>query len=315
MLSSTTPTATTPTGTTSVETIADLLAHSDRPLRSFEFMPPRSEDDVYQLWRATDALVPLEPDFISVTYGANGSNRDRTLRCTRHMVTTGLRTVGHLTCVSQSTAELEQAIEGYREAGVNHILAIRGDMPGGATVPWVARPDGLANATELVRLVKRIYPAACVGVGAFPDGHPASNDLELDARILADKAAAGAEFAITQLFFIPEHYTALVARVRALGCDIPIIPGIMPITSFGQIKRFGELSGTDVPADLVARITEVCEDRAAMRQIGLQAAARLCCRLLDEGAPGLHYYTLNRSRATTELHSMVRDLRPEMPGR
>ncbi len=301
--------------TTSTATIADLLAGSGRPLRSFEFMPPRSEEDVYQLWRATDALVPLEPDFISVTYGANGSSRDRTLRCTRHMVASGLRTVGHLTAVSQSAAELEQAVVDYHDAGVDHILAIRGDMPGGATVPWVARPDGLASATELVRLVKRINPDACVGVGAFPDGHPGSGDLDLDARILAEKAEAGASYAITQLFFIPEHYTALVARVRALGCGIPIIPGIMPITSYGQIRRFGDLSGTEVPADLVARLSEVAEDRAAVRAIGLEAAARLCCRLLDEGAPGLHYYTLNRSRATTELHSMVRDLRPGPWGR
>ncbi|MDN5977449.1 methylenetetrahydrofolate reductase [Acidipropionibacterium jensenii] len=297
---------------TSTATIADLLARPGRPLRSFEFMPPRSEEDVYRLWQATDSLVPLEPDFISVTYGANGSNRDRTLRCTRHMVASGLRTVGHLTCVSQSVAELEQAVCDYRDAGVDHILAIRGDMPGGATEPWLARPDGLANATELVRLVKRVNPQACVGVGAFPDGHPASGDLDLDARILADKARAGASFAITQLFFIPEHYTRLVARVRALGCDIPIIPGIMPITSYGQIRRFGDLSGTDVPADLVARLTRVADDRAAVREIGLEAAAQLCCRLLDEGAPGLHYYTLNRSRATTELHSMVRDRRPQL---
>ncbi|AXE39219.1 methylenetetrahydrofolate reductase [Acidipropionibacterium virtanenii] len=302
MLSSTRP----------AETIADLLTRAERPLTSFEFMPPRSEEDVYRLWRATDALVPLSPDFISVTYGANGSSRDRTLRCTRHMVASGLRTVGHLTAVSQSVAELEQAVRDYHDAGVDHILAIRGDMPGGATEPWLARPDGLANATDLVRLVHRVNPDACVGVGAFPDCHPASGDLDLDARILADKAEAGASYAITQLFFIPEHYTDLVARVRALGCDIPIIPGIMPITSFGQIRRFGELSGTDVPADLVARLSEVAEDRAAVRAIGLEAAARLCCRLLDQGAPGLHYYTLNRSRATTELHAMVRDRRPGM---
>lgn len=299
-----------PSTTTSTVTIADLLARAGRPLTSFEFMPPRSEEDVYRLWRATDLLVPLEPDFVSVTYGANGSRRDRTLRCTRHMVESGLRTVGHLTAVSQSVAELERTVAEYADSGVCNILAIRGDMPGGATEPWVARPDGLPNATELVRLVKRVNPGACVGVGAFPDGHPASGDLDLDARILVDKAEAGASYAITQLFFIPDHWTALVDRVRAMGCDIPIIPGIMPITSFGQIERFAELSGTDVPADLVARLSAVRDDRAAVRELGLEAAAGLCCRLLDEGAPGLHFYTLNRSRATTELHAMVHDRRP-----
>ena len=137
-------------------TIADLLAAGDRPLHSFEFMPPRSEDDVYRLWSATDALVPMAPDFISVTYGANGSRRDRTLRCTQHMVSTGLRTVGHLTCVVQSVSDLEQMVADYAESGVNHILAVRGDMPGGAGQPWVAHPEGLPNATELVRLVKRV---------------------------------------------------------------------------------------------------------------------------------------------------------------
>lgn len=293
-------------------TIADLLASAGRPLHSFEFMPPRSEDDVYRLWSATDALVPMTPDFISVTYGANGSRRDRTLRCTQHMVSTGLRTVGHLTCVSQSVAELEATVADYAEVGVDHILAIRGDMPGGAGEPWVARPDGLPNATELVRLVKRVNPQACVGVGAFPDGHPESRDIDLDARILVEKAEAGASFAITQLFFVPDHWTRLVERVRALGCDIPIIPGVMPITSYGQIRRFAELSGTEVPAELVARLEAVREDRAEVRRIGLEAAVQMCCELLDAGAPGLHYYTLNRSRATTELRTMLARRRPEL---
>ncbi|MDO4411620.1 methylenetetrahydrofolate reductase [NAD(P)H] [Cutibacterium sp.] len=295
-------------------TIADLLASGNRPLHSFEFMPPRSEDDVYRLWSATDALVPMAPDFISVTYGANGSRRDRTLRCTQHMVSTGLRTVGHLTCVDQSVSDLEKMVADYAESGVDHILAIRGDMPGGAGQPWVAHPEGLSNATELVKLIKRVHPEACVGVGAFPDGHPEAADIDLDARILVDKAEAGASFAITQLFFLPSHYQRLVDKVRSMGCDIPIIPGIMPITSYGQIHRFAELSGTDVPAELVARIDAVKDDKAAVRRIGLEAAAVLCCELLDDGAPGLHYYTLNRSRATIELRTMLAQRRPKLVG-
>ena len=153
-----------------------------------------------------------------------------------------------------------------------------------------------------------------MGVGAFPDGHPESADIDLDARILVDKAEAGASFAITQLFFLPSHYQRLVDRVRAMGCDIPIIPGIMPITSYGQIRRFAELSGTDVPAELVARIEAVKEDKAAVRRIGLEAAVDMCCELLDSGAPGLHYYTLNRSRATTELRTMLARRRPQLAG-
>lgn len=301
------------TSPTRKPTIADLLAAGGHRLHSFEFMPPRSEEDVYRLWSATDALAPLDPDFISVTYGANGSRRDRTLRCSQHMVSTGLRTVGHLTAVDQDVADLEQMVADYADSGIDHILAIRGDMPGGATEPWVARADGLPNATELVKLVRRVHPEACIGVGAFPDTHPAGSP-DLDARILVDKYEAGASFAITQLFFVADHWSRLVERVRALGCPIPIIPGIMPITSYGQIRRFTELAGTVVPDEVVARVEQVKDDKAAVRRVGIEMAAELCCQLLDAGAPGLHYFTLNRSRATTELHAMVTRLRPGLWG-
>lgn len=286
------------------QTIADLLAQ-DRILHSFEFMPPRDEEDVYRLWRATDALVPLAPDFVSVTYGADGSRRDRTLRCTEHMVTTGLRTMGHLTCVDQSRDQLEATVEGYRQAGVDHVLAIRGDMPGGAGQPWRAHPRGLSTATQLVRLVREVYPDACIGVAAFPDGHPDSGDLDLDARILVEKYEAGASFAITQLFLVADHWERLVERVRALGCDIPIIPGIMPVTSYRQIERISRLSGAELPEAVVSRLAQVRHDPVAARREGLLVATELCCRLLDAGAPGLHYFTLNRSTATTQLHAMV----------
>lgn len=286
-------------------TIAELLATENRPLASFEFFPPKSADESERLWQAIHRLTPLKPDFVSVTYGANGSNRDRTIDLTRRLaLDPAVRTMGHLTCASQSRDELVSTIESYRDAGLGHVLAIRGDMPGGPTTPWVRHPDGLANATELVRLVKRVGDF-CVGVAAFPDVHPQARDADLDARILVEKAEAGAQFAITQLFFDADSYFRLVDRVRALGCDLPIIPGIQPITLFSQVRRFAELSGAELPASVVARLDAVADDPVAVREVGRQIGVELCRRLLDGGAPGLHFFTLNRSVAT---RSIVKEL-------
>jgi methylenetetrahydrofolate reductase (NADPH) len=289
-------------------TVADLLRRDD-PTYSFEFFPPRTPEDADKLWQTLDTLAPLAPDFVSVTYGANGSTRDRTLTITERMAReSSLRTVGHLTCASQSRAELVAAIEAYRDAGVHHVLAIRGDMPGGPTEPWVRHPDGLANATELVRLVRETGDF-CVGVGAFPDPHPQVRDAALDARLLAEKAEAGAEFAITQLFFRPESYLSLVERVRALGCDIPIVPGIMPITQIGQVARFAEFSGAELPTEVVARLTAVADDPKAVRHVGVEIATELSLAVLAGGAPGLHFYTQNRSLATRSILQRVRAAR------
>lgn len=289
-------------------TVADLLA-SGRTTYSFEFFPPKTPEDADRLWQTLDTLGPLEPDFVSVTYGANGSTRDRTLTITERMAReSSLRTIGHLTCASQSRAELVAAIEGYAAAGVHHVLAIRGDMPGGPTEPWIRHPEGLANATELVRLVKATGDF-CVGVAAFPDPHPQQRDADLDARVLAAKAEAGAEFAITQLFFRPESYLSLVERVRALGCDLPIIPGIMPITQIGQIRRFAEFSGAELPTEVVSRLEAVADDPKAVRAVGVDLATELSLAVLDGGAPGLHFFTQNRSVATRGILRRVRAAR------
>ena len=181
-------------------------------------------------------------------------------------------------------------------------------MPGGPTVPWVRHPEGLANATELVRLVKS-RGDFCVGVAAFPDVHPERRDADLDARILVDKAEAGAEFAITQLFFGADSYFALVERVRALGCDIPIIPGIMPVTNLAQIERFSQLSGADLPVAVVERLRSVGDDPAAVRRVGATIASELAVDLLRGGAPGLHFFTQNRSTATREIMSLLLERR------
>lgn len=277
---------------------------------SFEFFPPKDDAGAQALLAAIDALEPLAPDFVSVTYGATGSSRERTIEATRLVQPrTGAITVGHLTCVSQSVADLTAAIDAYAEAGVRHILAVRGDPPGGPTAPWQRHPDGLDNATELVELVKS-RGDFCVGVGAFPDAHPDRKDVELDARILADKQAAGAEFAITQLFFDADAYFRLVERAGRHGADLPIIAGIMPVTNIGQIERFAGFSGADLPTAVTGRLYAVADDPSAVREVGVEIAVELCDRLLAQGAPGLQFFTQNRSRATAEILGRLRRIAP-----
>ncbi|MDO5286694.1 MAG: methylenetetrahydrofolate reductase [NAD(P)H] [Actinomycetia bacterium] len=292
---------------TSQPTVARLIAESGRPTFSFEFFPPKSPQDAERLWRTIDRLAPLEPDFVSVTYGASGSSRERTLAITERLAReSSLRVMGHLTCASQSRAELVRAVEDYRDAGVHHVLAVRGDMPGGPTEPWVPHPEGLANATELVQLVKQTGDF-CVGVAAFPDPHPQTHDPDLDARLLVAKAQAGAEMAITQLFFRADSYTALVDRVRALGCDLPILAGIMPITQIGQITRFAEFSGAELPVEVTSRLERVAGDPEAVREVGVEIATELSLQVLRAGAPGLHFFTQNRSTATRQILARVRE--------
>lgn len=287
-------------------TIAELLAHGGAPTMSFEFFPPKDDAGTAQLVEAITALQPLHPDFVSVTYGATGSSRERTIDATKLITArTDALTMGHLTCVSQSTTELRGAVQAYAEAGVRHILAVRGDPPGGPTAPWQRHPEGLDNATELVQLVKESGDF-CVGVGAFPDGHPEHHDVDLDARILAEKQQAGAEFAITQLFFDAEAYFRLVERVRAIGCTLPIIAGIMPVTTISQIERFAGFSGAPLPSAVVSRLHAVADDPAAVREVGVDIAVELCHTVLAGGAPGLQFFTQNRSRATAEILSALR---------
>ena len=220
------------------QTIGELLATATEPTFSFEFFPPKNEVGQELLTKTISELEPLGPDWVSVTYGANGSSRQRTLDATMAILqTTDFRVMGHLTCTGQSIDELKAVIDAYGDSGVHNILAIRGDMPGGPSVPWELHPGGLANATELVELV-RSRGDFCVGVAAFPDGH-ATSTLEQDAQILLGKQQAGASFAVTQLFFDVGHYFELVGRARSAGCTLPIVPGIMPVTSVKQLGRFG----------------------------------------------------------------------------
>ena len=284
-------------------TLTDALVTG--PSYSFEFFPPKDDAAEAQLWQAIRRLEPLNPTFVSVTYGAGGSTRDRTTRITARIgEDTTLHPVAHLTCVGASRAELRRVVGAYAAGGVRTVLALRGDPPGGPGDHWERHPEGLDHAVDLVRLVRGLGDFA-VGVAAFPDRHPESPDLEHDAWVLAAKADAGADFAVTQFFFETDAYFRLLERTAAHGVRIPIIPGIMPVTNVRQLERFAKLSGPPVPERVARRLHEVADSPADVRRVGVELATELCGRLLAGGAPGLHFYTLNRSTATLEVFAQL----------
>lgn len=271
------------------------------PSMSFEFFPPANDASETALWDAIRRLESVQPDFVSVTYGAGGSNQDRTVRVTERIAReTTLTPLAHLTCVGASVAALRQVIGMYAASGVRNILALRGDPPGNPGGEWVPHPEGLNHATDLVELVRSLGDFT-IGVAAFPDVHPASPDLDHDVEVMVRKADAGATFAITQMVFDADSYLRLRDRVAARR-DLPITPGLMPVTNFKQVARMSQLMGTPLPREVVSRLEVVSDDPAAIREVGVQIATELAQRMLDEGAPGLHFITMNRSTATLEVH-------------
>jgi methylenetetrahydrofolate reductase (NADPH) len=269
---------------------------------SFEFFPPKTEQGVVHLWDAIRRLEPLHPTLVSVTYGAGGTTRDRTVAITQQIAReTTLTPMGHLTCVGSTVEELRAVIAAYADAGVHHVLALRGDPPGGPQATWTHTPGGLHHADALVDLIGRLGDFS-IGVAAFPGGHPASGSAQEDVDVLMAKQERGADFAITQFLFTADEYFDLVGRARSAGVDMPIIPGIMPVTDVRQVRRFAELSGTPLPKAVVAQLEEVADDPAAVVDVGVDVASALCQELLRGGAPGLHFFTLNRSTSTLRVH-------------
>ncbi|HVL99126.1 MAG TPA: methylenetetrahydrofolate reductase [NAD(P)H] [Egibacteraceae bacterium] len=282
--------------------VRDLLRDGG-PAFSFEFFPPKTDEGEQQLWRAISELEPLKPTYVSVTCRASGSTHERTIRTVERIAReTSITPVAHLTCAGVSRDELRTTIRRLADAGVRNVLALRGDPPAGLDKEWVAHRDGLRHAAELVALLHE-EGDFCVGVAAFPETHPESSDPDTDVRYFVEKVAAGADFAVTQFFFDPDDYFRMVARVREAGCDVPIVAGVMPVTNLSSIERMAALSGAAFPIDLAGRLRRVGDDPERVRAIGVEVASDLCRRLLDGGAPGIHFYTLNRSTATREIYT------------
>jgi len=265
---------------------------------SLEFFPPKDEAGEARLWSALSQLQPIAPDFVSVTYGAGGSTRDRTIRVTSEITKrTSIPTVAHLTCVGASKDELIEILNQFKSSGIESILALRGDPAGGPKAKWESVPGGLNFAQELVELA--VGMGFKVGVGAYPDGHPASgHNLEKDIEVLLAKEKSGASFATTQFFFEVEKWQAIVDKLAAAGSHLPVLAGILPITNVKQLNRMVELSGMQVPTFIANKFEKYGDDLEATKEIGIEIATDLGAELLRRGVPGLHFYTMNSAQST-----------------
>ena len=295
--------------------IRERLAHK-RPVFSFEFFPPKTEKGEAVLWRSLEQLAPLAPDFVSVTYGAGGSTRARTLelvaRIKREL---GVEPMAHLTCVGASRDELARTIDDLGDKDIRNILALRGDPPQGQT-DFVAAPGGLRHASELVAFIRERGPF-CVGAACYPELHPEAPDGATDLKWLRHKVDAGVDFLITQLCFDNDAYYAFVRRAHEAGIHVPILPGIMPVTNFDQIQRFTQVCGVTLPALLRQRLAAIADDPQEVFWTGVSYAAHQCRALLSPpalepfttprpGVPGIHFYTLNKSPATRAIFEILR---------
>jgi methylenetetrahydrofolate reductase (NADPH) len=274
------------------------------PAFSFEFFPPKDQEGVERLFETISQLAPYEPAYVSVTYGAGGSTRRLTVELVRRIKQeVGIEAMAHLTCVGATSHDLASVLDELRESGIDNVIALRGDPPKGAT-GFVKQEGGFGYASELIAFIRSRWDF-CLAGACYPQKHPESSDADADLAHLAEKVRAGAEVLISQLFFDNDDYFRFVARARQAGISVPIIPGIWPITNLAQIKRITGMCGATIPADLLAKL-EAAGEPSRVQAVGVEHAYRQCRELVERGAPGIHFYTLNRSPATREILDRLR---------
>jgi methylenetetrahydrofolate reductase (NADPH) len=277
--------------------IVDTLVGSKKPRESFEFFPPKSESGEKSLFETVELLKPLDPLYVSVTYGAGGSTRRKTVElASRIRNETGVETMAHLTCVGHSRDELRDIVHSLKENGVQNVLPLRGDPPKGET-EFVKHEEGFEFASELTEFIARDFDF-CLAGACYPEKHQEAISLDADIEALKRKIDAGTHFLITQLFFDPQLYDRFMERMRKEGVDLPVVPGVMPVTNVGQIERFTKMCGASIPNELHEKLDAHRDDKAAVVEIGIEWATEQCRKMLESGAPGVHFYTLNRSHST-----------------
>jgi methylenetetrahydrofolate reductase (NADPH) len=285
--------------------IKELLTQG-RPTFSFEFFPPKTEEAARQLEQTITELQPLKPSFVSVTYGAGGSTRERTIEIvTKVKRETGIEAMAHLTCAGSTREDLRGVLGRIRDAGIENVLALRGDPPKGQTA-FTAVDDGFRYASELVGFIRGLHDSLlCLGGACYPEKHPECGNPAVDLANLKKKIDQGLDFVITQLFFNNQHYFDFVQRARRIGVEVPIIAGIMPITNASQVERFMVSCGATIPFELAEELDRRRDNPQAVMELGIAHATAQCMGLLDGGAPGIHFYTLNRSTATREIYAAL----------
>lgn len=288
--------------------ISELFNRGRGPIFSFEFFPPKTDDGRESLLSTITDLSELDPGFVSVTYGAGGSARESTLELVSHINNQmHIETMAHLTCVGASRAEITAVLDRLEAAGIENLIALRGDPPSGKS-DFVPHPDGMAHASDLVRMIRQQNRGFCVAAAAYPEGHVESASITADIDHLVEKVDEGVDVLITQLFFDNRFYFEFVDSLRRAGVTIPIVPGLMPITNVAQIERFTKMCGATIPAKLVELLDPVRDNHEAVSEIGTAYALDQCVELVRGGAPGIHFYTLNRSRSTARVLGALRDL-------
>ncbi len=276
------------------------ILRNGQPMFSLEFFPPKTDEGMIQLFHTLGEVKKLNPGYISVTYGAGGSTREKTfeiVKRAKHEI--GIEAMAHLTCVAHSKQEIKAILDEFVASGIENIIALRGDPPKGETT-FIPNPEGFAHANELTTFIHDSYPL-CIGVAGYPEGHIESPDKGTDWNFLLQKVKAGADFIITQLFFENQYFYAFEKAMREKGVKIPIIPGIMPITNYRQIVKFTQMCGATIPEQVLKGLEGMQDDVTAVQQYGVELATRQCKELIAHGVPGIHFYTLNKSTSTQEI--------------